>query len=136
MNIDKFKHQHVEILSSISVLRALVKSGIGTNAEEIARRIISMSSTIKLHLAVEDKVLYPALKNTGDSTLTRMGQRYQDEMTGIAHSYLDFARRWNTAHTLTNKPEEFRADANNVLRVLYDRMCRENTEFYPAIEAY
>lgn len=136
MNIDKFKQQHVEILSGITGLRALVKSGIRTNADEIARMIVSMSSTIKLHLAVEDKVLYPALKETGDASLAQMGKKYQDEMTSIAHAYLSFARRWNTSVTLSSKPEEFRSDANNVLRILWDRMRKENTEFYPAIEAY
>lgn len=136
MNIDKFKHQHVEILSYISILRALSKSGIRQNAAEISRAIVSMSSTIRLHLAVEDKVLYPAIQNAENATLARMGKQYQDEMTSIAAAYHDFARRWNTASTVSQNPEGFRADANNVLKVLHDRMRRENTDFYPLIEAY
>lgn len=135
MNIDKFKQQHVDILSCIATLRVLVRSGIEKNAAEISRLIIMMSSTIKLHLAVEDKMLYPALQANTDSSLARMGKRFQDEMKSIAHSYLDFARRWNTALTVAQNPEGFRADANTVLRVLHDRMRREDTEFYPAIEA-
>ena len=136
MNIDKFKHQHVEIISYISILRALTKSGIRENATEIARSIVSMSSTIRLHLAVEDKVLYPALQNADDAALASMGRQYQDEMTSIAAAYHDFARRWNTAATVSQNPEGFRSDANNVLKVLHDRMRRENTDFYPLIEAY
>lgn len=135
MNIDKFKQQHVEILSCISALRTLVKKGISNNADEIAGLIISMSSTIKLHLAVEDKILYPALQSANNASLARMGKRFQDEMTSIARAYLDFARKWNAASTLAKKPEEFRADANSVLRVLHDRMRKENTDFYPVIEA-
>lgn len=135
MNIDKFKQQHVEILNCISTLRTLVKSGIGDNAVEISRAIVTMSSTIKLHLAVEDKFLYPALENINNAALARMGKRFQDEMTSIATAYLAFARRWNTPLTLSQNPEGFRADANNVLRVLYDRMRREDHDFYPAVEA-
>ena len=136
MNIDKFKHQHVEIISYISILRALTKSGIRENATEIARSIVSMSSTIRLHLAVEDKVLYPALQNADDAALASMGRQYQDEMTSIAAAYHDFARRWNTGATVSQNPEGFCSDANNVLKVLHDRMRRENTDFYPLIEAY
>jgi hypothetical protein len=135
MNIDKFKHQHIEILSSIAALRALAKSGIRDNAGPISERIIAMSSLIKLHLAVEDTVLYPALQNGKDALLARMGKKYQDEMKNIASAYLGFARRWNTSTTVAQNPEGFRQDANQVLKVLHTRMQKENTEFYPAVEA-
>lgn len=135
MNIDKFKQQHVDILACISALRDLVKSGIRDNAAEISRMIIAMSSTIKLHLAVEDTILYPALQNAKNPALAAMGKRFQDEMTSIAMAYLGFARKWNTPATVSGNPEQFRADANSVLKVLYERMRREDTDFYPVIEA-
>ncbi len=135
MNIDKFKQQHVEILTCISALRDLVKSGIRDNAAEISHMIIAMSSTIKLHLAVEDRILYPALQAAKNPALARMGQRFQDEMTSIAQAYLDFARRWNTPATVSGSPERFRADANSVLKLLYERMRKEDADFYPVIEA-
>ncbi len=50
MNIDKFKHQHNEILESIDTLRRLSREGVTENATDIARAIVAMSSTIKLHL--------------------------------------------------------------------------------------
>ena len=136
MNIDKFKQQHVEILSCIAALRTQVRSGISANAVAISGLIISMSSIIKLHLAVEDSMLYPALQGSNNAALARMGKRFQDEMTNIASGYLDFARRWNSASRVAHDPEGFRADANSVLRVLHDRMQKENTDFYPAIEAH
>lgn len=136
MNIDKFKQQHVEIISCISALRALVKSGIHGNAAELSKLIISMSATIRLHLAVEDKILYPALQRAKDSSLAAMGKEFQDEMNGIASAYLDFARKWNTTPAILRNPEEFRSDANTILKILHDRMHRENVDFYPAVEAY
>lgn len=136
MDIDKFKHQHTEILSCISTLRELVRNGIAANAADISKTIVSMSSTIKLHLAVEDKILYPALQNANNASLARMGQKFQDEMTSIAAAYLNFARKWNTASTVSQNPEGFRADANSVLKVLHTRMRKEDTDFYPVIEAY
>lgn len=136
MNIDKFKQQHVEILSHLVALRTQVKHGIVQNAAEIARLVVSMSSTIKLHLAVEDTVLYPALQGSNNVALARMGKKYQDEMENIAASYLGFARKWNTASRVSQDPEGFRSDANSVLKVLHARMQKENTDFYPVIEAY
>lgn len=133
MNIDKLKHQHDQIYGCISALRKSTAAGIADNAADIARTIVSMSSLIKLHLAVEDRLLYPALR--GKHKLDEMGQAYQTEMREIAASYDGFARRWNLAAAVARDPEGFRADANTVLKRLYQRICKEDRDFYPAIEA-
>lgn len=135
MNIDKFKHQHLDILSAIGELRELVQSGISEHAADIAQRIVAMSGIVKLHLAVEDRLLYPALEASGNKALAGMSQRYRSEMEGIAGSYLHFAAKWNTALHLSTEPDAFRQEANHVLKALYERMKREDREFYPAIEA-
>lgn len=133
MNIDKFKHQHLDILDSIDRLRASSRAGIVENADSIAAQIIAMSGVIQLHLAVEDGSLYPALAK-GDARLARMSAAYQHEMRDIVADYQAFARRWNLAHRLAAAPEQFRSDANSVLRRLWERIRREDIEFYPAIE--
>lgn len=134
MNIDKFKQQHVDILQRIAQLRKLTQAGIAEHAQEIADGIISFSAIIKLHLAVEDQALYPALQRSGDPELVRMGHQYQHDMGPIAQAFDGFARRWNTAERLRTDPEGFRTDANDVLRRIHERMQRENREFYPRIE--
>lgn len=63
-----------------------------------------------------------------------MSQHYQNEMQTIAADYDAFSRRWNTASQLIGHDRDFRADANNVLRKVYERMQRENHDFYPRIE--
>ncbi|MDY0106858.1 MAG: hemerythrin domain-containing protein [Giesbergeria sp.] len=135
MNIDKFKHQHVDILDSIAALRSLAHAGVAHNAAEIARRIVAMSSTIKLHLAVEDQALYPALQRGSNAELARMGLQYQQEMGAIARAYEAFSRRWNRPESVRRDAQGFRDDANQVLRMVHDRMQRENRDFYPRIEA-
>jgi hypothetical protein len=35
----------------------------------------------------------------------------------------------------SDDPEGFRADANHVLKLLHERMQKEKSDFYPAIEA-
>jgi hemerythrin-like domain-containing protein len=135
MNLDKYKHQHVSILGGIQRLRELTHDGIQKHAEDIARGIVSMSSIIKLHLAVEDRALYPALQKSSNTDLAHMGQRYQNEMGTIAQEYEKFSRRWNQPESLQQDPEAFRRDANHVLRMVYERVQKENRDFYPRIEA-
>lgn len=135
MNIDKYKDQHRAILGAIAELRALTKAGVAENAARIAAAVVAMSSTVRLHLAVEDRSLYPALRKGADAALARLGERYQIEMEAIAASYLAFARRWNTAGNVAADPHGFRSEANTVLKTLYLRIRDEDHSFYPAIEA-
>lgn len=135
MNIDKFKHQHVKIFNGIDMLRQYAQAGIAENARHIAQTVVSMSSVIKLHLAVEDTLLYPALRDSRDGMLARMGDQFQEEMKAIAASYDEFVRRWNTAANVARDPEGFRKDANRVLKLLHGRIRKEDREFYPGIEA-
>ncbi len=135
MEIERFKHQHKEILDRIAGLRQFAHAGIERHAYEIARGIADLSAVVTRHLAIEDRILYPALQNGDDERLAALGRAYQEDMKGIAHAYITFSRRWNAAAVVAGKAEEFRADANTVLKMLHDRMKRENAEFYPAIEA-
>jgi len=135
VNIDKYKHQHIDILGGINALRRLSRAGVEGNAQEIATRLVSLSSVVRMHLAVEDRFLYPSVEGLGDRALAEMSRRYRADMADIASSYLEFAARWNTAAQLTANSADFRAEANVALRRVFDRMERENREFYPAIEA-
>ncbi|MBP7352439.1 MAG: hemerythrin domain-containing protein [Comamonas sp.] len=135
MQIDKFKHQHGDIKRRIAELRDLARAGADTHAEAIAQGIVAMSALIKLHLAVEDQVLYPALQADRQSDLARLARHYQSDMVPIAAAYDAFARRWNTSQRVREDAQGFRDDANLVLRKLHERMLREDREFYPQIEA-
>lgn len=135
MEIDRFKKQHVEILQGIATLRKLAHAGIEDNASAIAKQIKELGSIVTLHLAIEDRILYPSLQKRADARLAEMGKAYQEDMKGIANGFIAFARKWSVAKVVAEKAEEFRAEANTVLKQLHTRMQRENTEFYPAIEA-
>ena len=54
-------------------------------------------------------------------------------MGPIASAYDAFARRWNTAESLRTDEKGFRAEANVVLRKVYERMQRR-PRFLPRIE--
>ncbi|MEZ0601090.1 hemerythrin domain-containing protein [Paraburkholderia sp. IW21] len=134
MNIDKFKHQHIEIMEAVAELRNLVKSGVAEHAEQIARKIISMSGIIKLHLSVEDTVLYPALRKSRDPLHLALGNRYQSEMDGLAAAYMKFAGKWLSARQIADDADGFKYDANVVFKALHERIQKENAELYPALE--
>ncbi|STE17257.1 hemerythrin domain-containing protein [Citrobacter sp. wls718] len=134
MNLDKMKHQHVDILEKISFLRTLSQSGVSSNAQQIAAAIVSMSAIIKTHLSAEDQFLYPQIEQDGNSKLRQVSTQFQREMADIVGEYDAFSRRWNIASKLMGNDEAFRRNANTVLRKVFERMQRENKDFYPLVE--
>lgn len=134
MNIEKFKREHIDLLTAVGALRDLVQSGVHEHTEAILKQLLSMNSVIKLHLAAEDRVLYPALSKAADPLITQTGKRFQEEMGGLAASYGAFAAKWNLASKIAGNPEGFRDDANAIFKALHQRVQRENRELYPLAE--
>ncbi|GAA3985335.1 hypothetical protein GCM10022279_05650 [Comamonas faecalis] len=135
MNIDKYKHTHVDILQRIDRLRALTRTGVEDNAAAIAQGVVALSAVVKLHLAAEDQALYPSLQRSGNAALAQLGLRFQQEMGPIAAAFDAFAHAWNTPARVRGDEAGFRAAANDVLRRVYERMRQEDRDFYPAIES-
>ena len=135
MKTDRIKSDHDALLGYVGGLRELVQAGIPENAEAIFRELMKISASIKLHLAIEDRTLYPALMAAVDPRIAATGKRYQQEMGDIAQQYDAFSRRWNHPQHVQQDSEGFRDDANRVLRIVFERMQRENLDFYPRIEA-
>lgn len=134
MDINRFKHQHDDILQRIGRLRKLAHAGIEVNSFPIAQEVQALGKVVTLHLAIEDRILYPAVQKAEDSRIAAMGVAYQEEMKGIANRYVRFTNQWSDAAKVAAEPEAFREAANTVLKDVWQRMQRENHEFYPAIE--
>lgn len=135
VNIDKFKQEHVYVMNSVGTLRELVQAGVSEHAEEIVAQLLAMTGAIKLHLAAEDRVLYPALANASDPLVAQTSRMFQQEMGGLAETLTGFVSRWNLAAKISQNPQGFRDEANAVFKALHMRVQRENRELYPMAEA-
>ncbi|MGH8146616.1 MAG: hemerythrin domain-containing protein [Rhodanobacteraceae bacterium] len=132
MDIERFKRDHVALMRTVGELRGLVHAGIAPHADAIAHELVAMSAAVKLHLAAEDHMLYPAL--AADVRTQDIGERYQTEMGSLAQTYGEFVKRWSFAAQIADDPETFRAEANTVFKALHQRVQRENRELYPLVE--
>ena len=134
MNIEKFRKEHVDLMAAVTSLREWVQHGVGEQAEAIHRQLSAMNSAIKLHLAAEDRMLYPALAKAADPVVARTGRQFQEEMGGLAAAYMASAARSSLAAKIAADPQGFRDDANGVFKALHLRVQRENRELYPLAE--
>lgn len=126
------RRQHDAILALASDLTD-AQSTLATHAEAAlaATRLAKLTGVLNLHLAAEDRALYPQLRASSDPAVAETARRFMREMGGLAKVYAEFAARWRSATTILADPEGFRTETAAVLSALGTRIERENTELYP-----
>ena len=134
MNTSRIKSDHEALYAGMGELRRLVQAGVTGNAEALFAELKKLDATIKLHLAIEDRMLYPALVNAGDPKIAAIGKRFQHEMGGLAAAYEDFAARWDTASRIAAHPQDFGQQLEAMLQALHARIQHEDRELLPLAE--
>lgn len=134
MNTSRIKSDHEVLYASMDALRRLLKTDVVGNADALFVELKKINATIRLHLAIEDRMLYPALVNAGDPKIAAIGKRFQHEMGGLAAAYEDFAARWDTASRIAAHPQDFGQQLEAMLQALHARIQHEDRELLPLAE--
>ena len=104
------------------------------SAVDITLMLARLTGILRIHLALEDEILYPALRNAKDPKIAAAAERHWQEMGGLADTFLDFVDRWKRADMVLAEPELFRGESAVVFKALGDRIGREHDEIYPMAE--
>lgn len=100
-------------------------------AVEITMMMARLTGILRIHLALEDEILYPALRKSSNPRTAEIGERYWREMGGLADIFLDFVERWKRADALLAEQAKFRSESATVFKALADRIEKEHREIYP-----
>ncbi|WAC23037.1 hemerythrin domain-containing protein [Blastomonas sp. SL216] len=103
-------------------------------AVEITLMLARLTGILRIHLALEDEILYPALRNASDPVIAQTAERYWQEMGGLADAFLNFVDRWKRADRLLAEADCFRSESALVFAALAERIAREHGEIYPMAE--
>ena len=128
------QHDRAEHLSK-RLQTALAQHRDGEDCTPLARDLAKLVGLLKIHLAQEDRSLYPFMQAHGDSEGARVAQAYQEEMGGLAKAIEAFAARWPGAGAIDRDFAAFRREASDVLLALAQRIERENETLYPLADA-
>lgn len=131
----RFREQHVEILQLASELRKIGPEELAKDAVAARSLLSKLVGKLSLHLAVEDRSLYPELQKSPDVNVANMARRFENEMGGLADSVMAWGKRWPTPATIQAQPARFIAETTAVVDALKNRILREHQELYPALDA-
>ena len=100
----------------------------------VSRLRWKLAHLLAVHLAREDRCVYPALTRHPDRSVAALASEFASEMGGLAGEYRAYMDRWNAA-AIAENGARFVADTRAVIAALDLRVRREELELYPRLAA-
>lgn len=133
---ENLRKQHAEILQLAREINARLSAQLdAADAAAIRPLLAKLAGLVSLHLAIEDRSLYPALAAHSDPEARMLSKRYMDEMAGIAAAFNDYVRNWQATAKMLADPAAFTSASKAVFNTLSKRIHYEHTELYPLLDA-
>ena len=111
---NKFRAQHGELLNVVkSIVQLLDANSLRNDAKEVRHLLSVLHGKLSVHLAMEDKSLYPRLLRHHDSDIRATTQRYIDEMGSLAGWVLEADQGQGLVDNSTG-PDQARPDGDRV----------------------
>jgi hemerythrin-like domain-containing protein len=133
---ERYRQQHAELATIVTELeRELDATRLGADASNARRLLSSLTGKLTLHLAAEDKHLYPELARSTDDNLKRMASKFAQDMAPIAKAYTEYVNKWPSPTAIKGNPAAFITESKAVINVLKGRIKKENTELYPLADS-
>ena len=127
LNLNNYFRQHREIEEIVENLKNNVKKS-AVNSKESAICINSLSGKLKIHISMENKYLYPQLKE--NSGTRNIAENFEKEMEGVLNSFLSYKEKYNTAFKIEENLDLFKKDTLIVLKALEERINKEEKVLY------
>jgi hemerythrin-like domain-containing protein len=135
MDMKNYYDHHNDVMTlAAAVERRLDPAGVAVDPAPVAADLVRLFGKFSVHLAVEDKSLYPRLTRDGDPTLRALASRFQDEMGGLTPRFEAYRKRWPGPLAIAKDPQGFIAETKAMLDQLKNRISRENAQLYPLAE--
>lgn len=129
---EQYRQQHARLLE----LAGAISSRLGAeplDGGEVRMELSRLAGLLKLHLAMEDEVLYPSLAASPDPEVSETARIFAEEMGGLAAAFGAYNERW-AVDTIEREPAMFAEETRRVFAALARRIDRENNELYPLLE--
>ncbi len=127
-----FRRQHdaLELLSG-QLADAIDHLKTEEEAQNCARIIGKMTGILTIHLAAEDKSLYPRMISSKDPMAAQTARKFAKEMGGLSSTYSTFEAKWRSGSDIMAGLDEFQQEARMIIHALAGRIKRENEQLYP-----
>ena len=132
MDLTELRRQHDEISLTAKQLTQATDNPshpghVGAIRWQLARQLMA-------HLALEDRILYPALQKSPHGDVRDTAARLQSETGALADAFSAYMAAWSDDRVVRDW-SGFCAETRHILTALTDRIDRENRRLYPVADA-
>jgi len=133
---ERYRQQHNEIVEQVRALEQLMNpTALSADATSARRLLSTLAGKLTVHLAAEDQVLYPEIKGNADPAVKKIAAEFERDMLPLSQAFKSYVGRWPTPTAISQDPATFVAETRSVCKALMDRIKRENSVFYEALDA-
>lgn len=133
LNLETLARQHKEISEIVTHIKQMIHNNIDKNALDIAKQINMLAGKLKVHLATEDKYMYPYLLQSDSHIVRETAQIYADEMGHINNEFTNYKNKFNTRTKIINNTKEFLNETDRIFKILEERISKEDISLYKYI---
>jgi hypothetical protein len=132
--IDNLTRQHRELIKVATVMFGWLEVGkLTRGAGEVHKAISSLSGILNVHLAMEDRSLYPRLLEHEDEQLRALARRFLDERQPLYEQFEKYRRHWPSTAAIEAGAAAFIDETRAILGMLWTRMKLEDDVLHPEI---
>jgi hypothetical protein len=132
--IDNLTRQHRELVKVATVMFGWLDVGkLQRGAGEAHRALSSLTGILNVHLAMEDRSLYPRLLEHDDPQLRALAKRFLDERGQLSEEFERYRRHFSSTAAIEAEPAAFVDETRAVLGLLWNRMKLEDDVLHPEI---
>ena len=134
-NTKIFRDHHDELLSIATKVSAfLSEEKLKESASEVRGLLSKLFAKLGIHLAMEDKALYPKLLGSSDEKIRTMAKQFMDEMGGIGEAVGNYKKKWPTHFSIEQSPNDFIKETEGLFEALGNRIEKENSQLYKMVD--
>lgn len=135
MDINNLQRQHNEVLELINKISAYQDQGhVKERAFEVSKLLAQLSGIIKMHLASEDKYVYPVLMKHQDIKIKTTAEVFANEMGALAKAFEEYKIKYLGASKIAENAAAFLSETEKVFSVLKERIRKEDLSLYPLLK--
>jgi hypothetical protein len=133
--IENLSRQHRELLKVATELFGWLDVGkLQRDGAAFAHRALSsLSGILNVHLAMEDRSLYPSLLHHPDPQLRALAERFLGEREQLQQEFAEYRGNWPSSASIAIAPAQFIEETRMVLGTLWRRMKQEDEVLHPQI---
>mgnify|MGYP003591475006 FL=1 len=135
MYMDQLNEHHKKLWDFLQKLQSYQSDAeVLAHGKEISATISQLSGILSVHLAAEDKYLYPALQKDPAAHIQQLAAKFSREMGTLADVYKAYRDRFMLTSQIEADPALFLQETARVLQALSNRLQKEDKELYPLLK--